>query len=147
MDVCANKMLTSPRRRWYTLPDANRSLVLVGRIVRDIIREHARVLELQEVLEQAPGQDPARGQAGQELRLLINRLGGFLQELDEMSVLLIDYSQGVVDFPSQFSGREIYLSWHAGQEQIGSWHEVGGEAQPITLLSAQRSALAQPAGV
>jgi len=135
MSSSATKTLAGPCRRWFTLAQANRSLVLVERIVRDVAREHARVVELQELVELTDSRSPARGRAGQELRQSIQRLGGHLQELDELGVLLVDYSAGVVEFPCREGGREVYLSWRLGQDQVGAYHEVDGELQPIGLLS------------
>ena len=31
---------------------------------------------------------------------------------------------GLVDFPSLREGREVYLCWREGEDQIDFWHEV-----------------------
>lgn len=135
MSLSATNILAGPCRRWYSLSQANRSLVLIRRIVQDIVREHARVVELQELVELTDTRSSARARAGTDLRETIQRLGAHLQELDELGVLLIDYAAGAVEFPCQEAGREVFLSWQAGQERISAWHEVDGEHQPIETLT------------
>ncbi len=51
---------------------------------------------------------------------------------------------GLVDFPTTLDGRWIYLCWHAGEEEVGYWHETGagfGGRVPITGEVAARLGL------
>lgn len=146
MSLCEVATPARRRRRCYSLEEANRSLVLIRRIVRDIIRQHGRVVELQELADLTDGRLSPDSQAGQELRATINHLAGLLQELDELNVLLVDYSRGAVDFPSQVDGREVYLSWQCGQQAISAWHEVGQEPQALGTLPHHGRIVLQPQG-
>ena len=47
-----------------------------------------------------------------------------LRELQEMEVVLRDLDRGLVDFPSVREGREVYLCWEEGEDEIGFWHEL-----------------------
>ena len=33
---------------------------------------------------------------------------------------------GLVDFPSTFNGRWVYLCWQRGEDRVGFWHEIDG---------------------
>ena len=33
---------------------------------------------------------------------------------------------GLIDFPTTFEGRWIYLCWHRGEDQVRFWHELDG---------------------
>ena len=44
-------------------------------------------------------------------------------ELRELEVVLRDLDRGLVDFPSLRDGREVYLCWQEGEDEIGFWHE------------------------
>jgi hypothetical protein len=46
-----------------------------------------------------------------------------LGELQEMEIVLRDLERGLVDFPSLRDGREIYLCWEEGEDEIGFWHD------------------------
>ena len=123
----------SPRRRSearpkrvFSLPEANRSLVLVRRIVTDVIFEYSRMIELQEQLEmtEEAGTVEQSDLARMDLIRSAGRLRSCLDELDDVGVELKDWALGVVDFPSFAAGRKICLCWQYGQERIEYWHEV-----------------------
>jgi len=136
----------SPRRqsemrpkRVFSLPEANRSLVLVKRVVTDVIFEYSRMIELQEQLEAA--EETAAVERSEQTRMDLIRSAGRLRicldELDEVGVELKDWAIGVVDFPSFAAGREIRLCWQYGQDHIEYWHEVDdtfAARQPIEAL-------------
>ena len=46
-----------------------------------------------------------------------------LSELREMEVVLRDLDRGLVDFPALREGREVYLCWLEGEDEIRFWHE------------------------
>jgi hypothetical protein len=47
-----------------------------------------------------------------------------LVELQAMEVVLRDLDRGLVDFPSIRDGREVFLCWEEGEEEIGFWHDL-----------------------
>jgi hypothetical protein len=52
--------------------------------------------------------------------------------------------QGLLDFPTTWRGRWVYLCWRMGEQRITAWHEVdGGFAgrQPLTTDQARRMGL------
>jgi len=38
--------------------------------------------------------------------------------------VLKDVDAGLVDFVGMRNGREVYLCWRYGEEEIGFWHEL-----------------------
>jgi hypothetical protein len=47
---------------------------------------------------------------------------------------------GLVDFPTRFQGRTVYLCWQRGESQIVAWHEVDGGfkgRRPLTPAQAR----------
>lgn len=47
---------------------------------------------------------------------------------------------GLLDFPTTYDGRWVYLCWRAGESRVSAWHEVdGGFAgrRPITAEQAR----------
>ncbi len=120
----------------FTLAQANRSLPLVRRIVRDIVRTHDEAVALQAKSETVgDGKESAGTHAA--LESVLERLGDFVNELTDVGCELKDYQTGLIDFVGQHQGRDVYLCWKLGEEKIGFWHELtGGFAgrKPIALL-------------
>jgi len=123
-------------KRAFSLPEANRALVLVKRIVTDVIFEYSRMIDLQEQLEAAEEAEAVEQSDKTRMDLIrsAGRLRACLDELDDVGVELKDWALGVVDFPSFAAGREICLCWQYGQDAIEFWHEMDdtfAERKPI----------------
>jgi hypothetical protein len=123
-------------RRHFTLGEANSSLPLVKRIVRDIVSTHKTARELQASLSSTAS--AKEQQATQKsLDSAVGRLQEFVDELAEVGCELKDPEIGLVDFVGRNDNRDVYLCWKLGEEQIAFWHELdAGVAgrQPIAKL-------------
>ena len=113
-------------RRYFTLDEANRSLVFVGRVVADVLFEYSRMLDLQETIEAAhAGRAHGRAEAARrEILECVTRLHECLQELACVGAELRDWDLGIVDFACIANGREIRLCWQCGEPEISYWHEM-----------------------
>ena len=141
--------LESKNRKFFTVAQANRSLVLLQRIVGEVVREYNTLLELEEQIEQAEqvGSVLMIENSRQRLVATVDNLQGCLEELDQLGVELRDFSRGIVDFPAEHEGRTIRLCWLLGESDVSHWHERdAGFAcrQPIALLDQDLSCLSQP---
>ncbi len=47
-----------------------------------------------------------------------------LEKIQEIGCQLKDIDQGLIDFPTLYQGREVYLCWKLGESGIGFWHAV-----------------------
>lgn len=109
-------------RKHFTLQQANRSLPLVSRIVRDIVNSHERAAQLQGKLEIASEREA--GMLRDQLEVALTRLQTYVDELESIGVELKDYEMGLIDFPGRHQGREICLCWKLGEEKVAWWHEL-----------------------
>jgi hypothetical protein len=112
-------------QRHYTLEQANAALPWVAeRIVR--LREAQTLLTEKEardaLSEAAPGN--GGGEPGQVVSEGFLALRSGLAELEAMEIVLRDLDRGLVDFPAMRDGREIYLCWVEGEDEIAFWHEL-----------------------
>jgi hypothetical protein len=124
----------------FTLEQANRSLVLLQRIVGEVVREYGELLELEERIESAEQSNrPAQLElARKRLVTTVDNLQSCLEELDQLGVELRDFARGIVDFPCEHEGRVISLSWLYGEEEVRHWHERHASfacRQPVELLN------------
>ncbi len=135
-------------RKFFTLDQADRALILVRRIVTDIVDQYARLNELQEIIESAQrsGRYDRARQTQEELLRSVQRVQSCVEELDVVGVDLRDWTLGVVDFPSIVEGREIAFCWQFGQSEIAYWHGVDRQChdrQPIETLFVEETLAAQ----
>ncbi len=52
------------------------------------------------------------------------RLKNIIQQLQEFGCVIKDLDIGLIDFPTEFDGAEVYLCWKLGEDGIGWWHGV-----------------------
>ena len=132
-------MNTASRKRLFTVEEANQRLPLVRAIVTDIVKlyedVHDRRERLNRVRHSSAGlKTPSMyseevQQIEEELEKDIERLEEFANELEELGVELKDPVMGLVDFRTLFEGREVYLCWRLGEEEITHWHELNAGFQ------------------
>ncbi|HEX6713349.1 MAG TPA: DUF2203 domain-containing protein [Thermoleophilaceae bacterium] len=64
------------------------------------------------------------GEPGRVVSEAFLELQAAATELDAMEVIVRDLERGLVDFPALRDGREIYLCWQEGEDEITHWHEI-----------------------
>jgi len=52
------------------------------------------------------------------------RLKSIVQQVQELGCVIKDLDMGLIDFPTEFGGSEVYLCWKLGEDGIGFWHGV-----------------------
>ena len=52
------------------------------------------------------------------------RLKEVLEKIQESGCVVKDLDIGLIDFPTQFRGEEVYLCWKLGESGIQFWHGV-----------------------
>jgi hypothetical protein len=110
--------------RHYTLQEANAALEQVADLVRRLraAREGLGDEAAREALAEAAPKNGG-GEPGRVVSEAFVELRSALLELQSMEVVLRDLERGLVDFPSQRDGEEIYLCWQEGEDEIGFWHD------------------------
>ena len=112
-------------RRHYTLDEANASLGWVQEAITSLreAREGLSDEEAREALAEA-GPHNGGGDPGRVVSEAFVQLRAALAQLQEAEVVLRDIDRGLVDFPALRDGREVYLCWLEGEDEIGYWHDL-----------------------
>ena len=63
-------------------------------------------------------------QTAANLKDLAAQVEDDVQEILDRGIIVRDVTSGLVDFPSQRDGREIFLCWIGGENRIEFWHET-----------------------
>jgi hypothetical protein len=113
-------------QKCFSVPEANRALVLVRRIVTDIVSDYRRLCTLHEEYQEleARGNLLKAEETRQQYVQVTDRLSELRDELEELGCELKDYEAGLVDFPAMREDREVFLCWRLGEETVSHWHEL-----------------------
>jgi hypothetical protein len=115
----------------FTVEEANSTLPLVQRIVRDLLEEYPRwrsAVSHYEVLSGGAradwGETPELLDARLAVTSLAERINNYLGELSEIGCVFKGFDAGLVDFYSLREDRLIFLCWRLGEDKILYWHEI-----------------------
>jgi hypothetical protein len=112
-------------KRHYSLEEATEALPVVFELIERMRRARTRLTDaearaaLSDATPTNGGGDPGRTVSEGFLELRESLIG-----LQAMDVVLRDLETGLIDFPALRDGREVYLCWQEGEDEIAFWHEV-----------------------
>lgn len=121
--------------RHYTVEEANAALGWVAERVKTmrVARDRLTDEDAREALSEAAPRNGG-GAPGRVVSEGFLALRESLAELQAAEVVLRDLDRGLVDFPALRDGREVYLCWVEGEEEIAFWHDLEagfGGRQPL----------------
>ena len=112
--------------RYFTLQEANQALTVIRPLMDAIqnIRQEilARKPEVWPVVERAAGNGGS--QAASKMVTEFERLDALVHQVQDTGALFKDINLGLLDFPALKDGREVYLCWKYGEQDIAFWHEI-----------------------
>jgi hypothetical protein len=119
-----------------SIQEANRMLPLLRRIVVDIMSHWEQIISKRTELEclekeiSAPGEDQTPSQATglvdlkAELNYLIDKINNYIREVEELGCFVEEFRRGIINFPSLFHGRKVFLCWKPDEREVEHWHEL-----------------------
>jgi hypothetical protein len=64
------------------------------------------------------------GQEGRQVGIAFLEVRRLLETIERSGIVLRDIDRGLVDFPAVIDGREVYLCWELGEDEVGYWHDM-----------------------
>jgi hypothetical protein len=120
--------------RFFTLVEAEAMLPEVERTLRSIIgfkSEHDQAeIELNRIsqkIHMSGGMMPPRDKIlslKTRKQAAAESLKRSVEQLQSTGCQLKDVEVGLLDFPTLYRGKEVYLCWHLGETGINFWHHV-----------------------
>ena len=112
-------------RRFFTVREANELIPFLSSKLTELRKVHQE-LQLascgvpsgQEIMFRGGTPVPPRYLG------LIGDVQDLVSDVCSQGCHLKDMSSGLVDFPTIWEGREVYLCWKLGEAKVGYWHEV-----------------------
>ena len=129
---------------YFTLDEANATLPYVRSIVTDVVgayEEWRECVARYEVMAAKSRSD--EGETDEQVTLrtevdrIARRIGGYLSELETVGCTFKGFDDGIVDFLSKQDGRDIFLCWKLGEQEITHWHELDSGFAGRQLLTAE----------
>ncbi len=129
------------KSRLVSIEEANRMLPLLRGIVSDIRRCWDQIIAKRTELEfrekemkqmRAAGTTPRESadrthridELKEELNTLIERINCYIREVEELGCYVEEFKRGIVNFPSLYHGRKVFLCWGVDEDRVSSWHEL-----------------------
>ncbi len=125
------------------LAELRQTLSVLVSLRLELIQVRNRIVDLnlpQPVTGGAPGAPSVGGSSGSGLRSdevvaetnrlrmkmqgLVDQMQAAVIEINSWGVVLRDIPTGLVDFPALVSGRQVWLCWRLGEDEVGWWHEL-----------------------
>jgi hypothetical protein len=113
--------------RHFTRAEANALLpqltALLGQL-RDA-KDELTDTEAHEALSEAAPTNGG-GEEGRQVGVAFLEVRRLLETVEQAGLVLRDIDRGLVDFPALIDGREVYLCWELGEDEVAYWHDLEG---------------------
>ena len=112
--------------QYFTLQQANEALTIIRPIMDEVQAIRQKILAKQP--EAWPAIEKSAGNGGNKaLSAMVQdfeRLDAFIHQILDTGAQIKDINIGLLDFSAMRDGREVYLCWQYGEDDIAYWHEV-----------------------
>ncbi|MEC8857571.1 MAG: DUF2203 domain-containing protein [Chloroflexota bacterium] len=120
-------------RRQFTLDEANALVPWLEETFQRLANMRREQTDAQSRLDELLEHRGSNGSSSsnetmQQAQGNVDRLARLMEEgfqdILAEGIIVRDVATGLVDFPSQRKGREVFLCWIRGEEPIDFWHET-----------------------
>lgn len=135
--------------RYFDIDDANAALTEVAPLLATLADQRAELIRLRDHSLARPStsgggagddSDPDPAEARRvRLRMqgVIDQMSAAVARIDALGITLRDIERGLIDFPALVSGRQVWLCWQLGEDDVAFWHELEtgfGGRRPLVEL-------------
>jgi len=109
----------------YTREEARALLPHVRLWLKRIVQVREELQKIEESLSKLrePGRDLGGRLVNRWIRALAD-LKDVLLEFHRRDIQVKDIERGLLDFPAIIDGKEVFLCWELGEEDIEFWHDL-----------------------
>ncbi|HSQ26401.1 MAG TPA: DUF2203 domain-containing protein [Anaerolineales bacterium] len=115
-------------KRYFTIEVANAVVLAIRPIIAEILELRQVILKREPEIWPVVSKAAGNGGSDQASKMTedfarLNRLAG---EVQATGAEIKDINTGLVDFLALRDGREVYLCWQFGEDEVLFWHELEG---------------------
>ncbi len=111
---------------FFSVEEANAALVVIKPLVKELLEMRQELLarqpEVWPVVQKALGNGGS--QAASQAVLEFSRIEALIEKIQAAGAELKDINTGLLDFRALREGREVYLCWQYGEENVQFWHDL-----------------------
>src|SRR5690349_2096668 len=118
----------------FTLREAESLLPEIETVIREAVSLKVQYLEAKQALHSFAERVAMQGGMVVDRETVLHnraqeerhgeQLKAAIEKLQEYGCVVKDLDIGLIDFPTLFQGREVYLCWRMGEPGISYWHGV-----------------------
>lgn len=113
-------------QEYFTLEEANKALKIIRPLMHEVQAIRQKILANQP--EAWPAIEKSAGNGGNralsDMVQDFEKFDALIHQIQDTGAQIKDINTGLLDFSALKDGREVYLCWQYGEEDIGFWHEV-----------------------
>ena len=120
--------------KFFDIDAANEALIEVGPLLATLADQRAELIRLRDPPLAAHTAASSGGPAGlaeheaQRIRLrmqgIVDQMAAAVARIDGLGITLRDIESGLIDFPALAGGRQVWLCWELGEDDVAFWHEL-----------------------
>ena len=113
--------------RHFTRAEANALLPQLTTLLSQLrdARDELTDTDAHEALSEAAPTNGG-GEQGRRVGIAFLEVRRLIDTVEQAGIVLRDIDRGLVDFPALIDGREVYLCWELGEEDVAHWHDLEG---------------------
>ena len=109
--------------RRYTVDEANELLPALQQMLERLRGAQRVMAERHDAVIEATTHNGGGG-AGKEYLEASQEAGRVNAEIQQLDIVVRDPESGLIDFPAERDGEEIYLCWRLGEDVVAWWHPI-----------------------
>lgn len=118
--------------RFYSIDEANEQLAEVRPLLERLAAQRLDLIRLRDrAVTVGSGSSSEVQDSDDELRNLRLRMQGIIDQMqaavtriDALDIVLREIETGLIDFPALVAGRQIWLCWRLGEDDVAFWHDL-----------------------
>jgi hypothetical protein len=112
--------------QYFTLQQANQALKVIRPLMDEVQAIRRKILANQP--EAWPAIEKSAGNGGNralsDMVEDFEKLDALIHQIQDIGAQIKDINTGLLDFSALKDGREVYLCWQYGEDDIQFWHEI-----------------------
>ena len=111
--------------RHYTRDEANALLPRLRELLQELqdAKENLTDEQAHQLLSDAAPSNGG-GEPGLQVGVGFLEVRRLLETLEEADIVIRDIDKGLLDFPAIIDGREVFLCWELGEDEVAYWHDL-----------------------